>query len=183
MQRCRWLACQKKEWIKWVCSGVSSASSGMARGLKSSWKCAKEDFVHVTIPSVDSIILSQHIFPPLEPRYLWQLLYLAIPHIDASVAEIELRSRWCFGRYISFSLKYANIYPLLCFILIMLYVITHDGARNLPQINMSPILSTIHSSEQTITHCDCSDYVAYTHHKEVKFWSMFYYSQVLLGPD
>ena len=30
-----------------------------------------------------------------------------------------------------------------------------------------------HSSEQTITHCDCSDYVAYSHHKDVKIWSMF----------
>ena len=91
-----------------------------------------DDFVHVTIPSVDSIILSQNAFPSLETRYLWQLPYQLPYRILTPLCGWKwLRSGWWFRLYISFSLNMQTY--IRCFVLFRSY---HDGARDLPQINM-----------------------------------------------
>ena len=164
------------------------SKSYMATGLKSH-VCMRTLFMLSS--SVDSIILSQHTFPPLEPRYLWQLLYLAIPHIDASV-RLKVN---CVRGMMLWTLhliqpQYANIYPLCCFILIMLSWWCKRLASNQHVTNF--ILHAIHSCEERLWWSDNHSAVPapITSHihttKKLSFGPCFIivkWDWVLLGPD
>ena len=163
------------------------SKSYMATGLKSH-VCMRTLFMLSS--SVDSIILSQHTFPPPGTKVSMTVaIPCHTPYWRLCAAESELRSGDDALDFTSHSASICKHISVVLFYFDNVIMMVQETCFKSTCHQFDPARNVaIHSCEERLWWSDnhssyaCSDYVAYPHHKEVKFWSMFYYRQMRLSP-